>query len=289
MTSVLQPEVQVRDSLPLATSSSCQVIAVWGSAGSGKTTVAMNLAFEFAQGGKRTILVDLDTRRPSLAALLGLTSAGPGITAITRLGRQGRLTAEEVARLSAELKFGNRSLDVITGLSAPSRWPELDAAGLGETFETLAKEYEVIVIDLNDELAEGLTSVGSEVDRNFATRFVLDLADQVLGVFAADPVGVNRFLFDAREIEVEYWPIANRVNTATLGKNPERQIRQALFEAGKIEPKAILPIDYAACDWVQLNAKPLMLQAKQSKLSIALHALAMELLDQSNSALNSGL
>ena len=47
------------------------------SAGCGKSTIALNLAFSLArQPELRTILVELDLRRPSLAATLGISGAG---------------------------------------------------------------------------------------------------------------------------------------------------------------------------------------------------------------------
>jgi capsular exopolysaccharide synthesis family protein len=42
----------------------------------GKSTVASNIAITFAEAGKRTILVDLDLRRPSIAAIFGKPTMG---------------------------------------------------------------------------------------------------------------------------------------------------------------------------------------------------------------------
>jgi MinD-like ATPase involved in chromosome partitioning or flagellar assembly len=262
-------------------------IAIWGSAGSGKSLIAANLAFEFANFGAKTLLVDLDQRRPSIAALLALVNAGPGITAATRLGRQGRLNPSELARLSADLRFGKHQLDVLPGLSSPLRWPELDGPGLDALLDTASKEFEIIVFDLNDEIAPGLVSPGSQHDRNFAARWAISNSQSTLGLFSADPVGINRFLDLAKTCDFEFLPIANRVNSATVGRNPERQIREAIFRAAKISPHSFLPWDPVASDSVLASAKPLLLQKNSSKLAIALHALALELYDTRPAALNS--
>ena len=47
-------------------------IVCWGSSGSGKSSIATNLAFELALSGKKIFLVDADSYHPSIAALLGL-------------------------------------------------------------------------------------------------------------------------------------------------------------------------------------------------------------------------
>ena len=50
-----------------------KVIAVWGSAGSGKTTLAVNIGFELSSMDLKVLIIDADSYRPSVAAFLGLT------------------------------------------------------------------------------------------------------------------------------------------------------------------------------------------------------------------------
>ena len=278
--SFLRDEAKTRETVS-------QVISVWGSAGSGKSFVAINLAFELANQGSEVLLVDMDNRRPSIAAILALTEAGPGLTAVTRLGRQSRLNLDEIKRLSAEIKFGKYSLDVLTGLNYPNRWPEMDQAGLAALLEIARSHYAFVILDLNDELEHGLVSMRSEADRNYATRWAIENSDTTLGIFNADPVGINRFLFDIREIGRDYWPVANMVDTAKLGRNPERELRQMLHQAGRLDPKAILPLDRAAADRQLLKGKPLLLHGSSSKLGNALHLLSLDLRDSGARLLNS--
>ncbi len=265
------------------------VVGVWGSAGSRKTTVACNLAFELAELGTSVLLVDADGRRPSIAALMNLVESGPGITAVTRLGRQGRLDESELRRLCTEIRFENHTLDVLTGLNIPNRWPELDKPGLEALLKVAGEVHDFVIVDLNDELESGLISSRAEGERNLATNFFTETADVVLGVFAADPVGINRFLFEARDVGFDYWPIANRVTPTTIGKHPERQIRESMAKLGRITPRAMLPDDPVSTHWSLLHGKPLRFMSKSSKLAAALKLLALDLFDSRAATLNSGM
>lgn len=256
-----------------------RLISCWGSTGSGKTSVSVNLSFELASLGKRVLLVDLDSYRPSVAALLGLVEAGPGITAVLRLARAGRLDAQELDRLSQEISFGKHTLRVVTGMNSPNRWPELDQQGLAEFFSFARENFDYTILDIAGELEEGLFSQISGVPRNFAAAESLRQSDLALGLFVADQVGVNRFLFDMQEAGFEFWPIANRVRSSVLGRNPERQLRDTMFRRAQIKIHTTIPEDGAAMDAAQHRAQPLMLAAKSSKTREAIRLLALELAD----------
>ena len=91
-------------------------IVCWGSSGSGKSSIATNLAFELALSGKKIFLVDADSYHPSIAALLGLVDSGAGIAACLRLCRKGRMTEDDLSRLSQQIEFDDRSIGVVTGI-----------------------------------------------------------------------------------------------------------------------------------------------------------------------------
>jgi capsular exopolysaccharide synthesis family protein len=69
----------VRTGLRFAAASPPQVVLLTsGTAGEGKSTLALSLALSAARAGQRTILIDADMRRPAIARMLGLT-AGRGL------------------------------------------------------------------------------------------------------------------------------------------------------------------------------------------------------------------
>lgn len=275
---------RTQKTLPIETvqtknSVSGRVVACWGSAGGGKTSVAINLAFELASLGRSVLLVDLDSYRPAIAAQLALTEAGPGITAVLRLARSGRLDASELERLSQDISFGPHSLRIVTGINAPSRWPELDGAAIEELLRFTRSHYDFVVVDLAGELEAGLFTQSSSVARNFATTQLISDADLVLGVFSADPVGVNRFLWDLREVNFQFWPIANRVRSSVLGRNPERQLKDTLFQTARVSVRATIAEDGAAMDAAQQRGQPLLLAAKSSKARDGMREIALEVND----------
>jgi MinD-like ATPase involved in chromosome partitioning or flagellar assembly len=256
-----------------------KVIAVWGSAGSGKTTLAVNIGFELSSMDLRVLIIDADSYRPSVAACLGLTEPGPGITAMLRLARTSRLSVDELHRLTEEIQFGKKSLRVLTGLNAPSRWPELDSDSIATLIQFSKEHFDVVVIDVSAELEQGLVSSGSEISRNSSTRVIIDQADFALGLFAADPVGLNRFLWDCRNADFEFWPVANRVRASTIGKNPDRQLRDTMHRLARLELRAVIPEDAHAADLSLLKAQPLCLCAKNSKTRESIRLLSLDLLD----------
>ncbi len=264
-----------------------RTIAIWGSAGSGKTMLAINLAFELSRLNARVLLIDLDLQRPSIAAWLGINDGGPGITGIMRLARASRLNVDEVLRLSAELRFGSSKLDILTGLSSPLRWKVVLTENLKQLFATVSDHFDLILFDLNDETGEiaGL-DVNPESQAKI-TRWLIESSDVVLATFVADAVGVNRFLFDLSAIDREIWPIANRVSSRNLGKAASMELQELLAHFTKFPIRAQLPIDWAGCDGSIANARPLLLESPNAKLTLAIRSLATEIFDECTSGLNS--
>ena len=104
----------------------------------GKTTVSINLAFAMGLLGK-TLLIDADLRKPSVAKRFDLPGFQPGLSNLIA----GTHTLEEC--LCADTAS---NIDVITaGSSSPNPQELLLSDGFNTVIETLKAEYDHIIID----------------------------------------------------------------------------------------------------------------------------------------------
>ncbi len=260
---------------PTATQKTKNIVS-WGSVGSGKSSLAVNLSFELAASGWQVCLIDADTYHPSLAALMGVTEAGGGLAGCLRLIRQGRFTDLEFERLGKKIEFSTHSIWLLTGLPSPARWAEVDAPTLQGLISHLSGQFDFLIWDVATHLEAGLISADSGRDRNQATQFLLTSADLVLASFLADPVGINRFLFDLREVGKPVWPIANRVRSSILGRNPQSQLRSILSRAAGLTLAGEIAED-EGFDILLQSTKPLQLQGRSSKAQQGIRKLAQEI------------
>ncbi len=104
----------------------------------GKSTVALNLAKAFASA-ERTLLIDTDMRRPSIAGLAEVRRNGPGLAELL----EGRATLRECIR-----QTGTENLDLIPTISVPlDPLQLLSSATFTETLAVVAEEYSRIIMD----------------------------------------------------------------------------------------------------------------------------------------------
>ena len=263
------------------TRSSGHLITVWGCAGSGRSLIATNLAFEIASLGRRTLLIDADNYHPSISSALGITEPGPGILAALRLARQSRLDAGEFERLTQKLSFDQHELTLLPGMVAKQRWSEFDSEAIGSLIDFVRTQFDQIVVDVAPSLEQGLFAPESAASRNQSTTSFIASSDLVLGCFSADAIGVNRLLWELKQVSFDYWPIANRVRQQVLGRNPERQLKDAIFQLARRDLKHLIPDDQAAADGFVGKAQPLIVCAKNSKLREGIRQLALAAVEAS--------
>ena len=165
------------------------VIAVWGPAGApGRTTLATGLACELSQRRVRTVLVDADPYGGAVAQQLGILDEVSGLLSAARLATGGELAE----RFGSVQRSVGPHLAVVTGLPRADRWPEV-RAGVVEHVVEVAREHAHVVLDTGFSLEQDPASdFGSRPARNQMTHAALEVADEVVVVGNADPVGLSR-------------------------------------------------------------------------------------------------
>jgi len=106
--------------------------------GEGKTTVSSNLAAAFGQVGK-TLLIDGDMRRPSVASNFGIKLTAPGLSNLVAETSEPRVCIHRVEELN---------IDVIpAGMIPPNPLELLSSRRFAAVLTGLEKHYDRIIID----------------------------------------------------------------------------------------------------------------------------------------------
>lgn len=258
------------------------VIAVWGPTGApGRTTVAVSLSDELARSGAASLLVDADVYGASAAAVLGLLDDSPGLAAACRQATGTRMDETTLARLCWQL---SPTLRVLTGVALAARWSELRPPAVSSVLATARGLADFTVVDCGFclETDEELSFDTLAPRRNGATLAVLDAADVVLAVGAADPIGMQRLvrsLSELRDAEVSAprWVVLNKVRRGPVPGDPATELRAALQRFAGADPAALLPYDRVALDRALATGRSLAEAAPSSPLRGAVRELAAAL------------
>ena len=225
-----------------------RVIVVWGPQGApGRTTVATGLAGVLAERGADTVLVDADPYGGAVAQQLGVLDEVSGMLSAARLAASG--TLED--RLATVPRRLGPHLSVVTGLPRPDRWVEVRPGAVEHLVEAL-RERAHVVVDTGFSLEEDLQAeYGARPGRNAMTLGALSVADEVVVVGTADPVGLSRLaraLVDLRDVlaGAPVRVVVNR-NRSTLGWS-ERDIAGMVEGFARTTGLHFLPDDRTAVD-----------------------------------------
>lgn len=259
-----------------ATSGEGATIAVWGPAGApGRTTLAINVAAEIAAAGYEVALVDVDTHSGSVAPALGLLDEAPGFAAACRLAGTDSLTVTELERIAQSYQSRRAGFWVLTGLSRPTRWPELSDDRVTKALRVIREWVDYVVIDTGFSL-ETDEEVSSDLfapRRNAATVAAVREADHVVAVGCADPVGMSRFLrahadlletMEGKTVSV----VLNKVRSSALGPSPFAQVAATLNRFSSIDNPVLVPFDQHAVDGAMLQGLTLADSAPKSAARI---------------------
>lgn len=164
-----------------------QLAVVSPGAGEGRTYLAANLAFSFAQVGKRTLLIDADFRSPRLHAYFGMNN---------KKGLSGVLSGRSEATLDVMSMVLPHLYVLPAGPLPPNPLEILQDPKLSSLIEKLSQELDVVVVDTPPAMASSDSKVIARqlgaalvVGREHRTR----IADLRETVGSMQDVGVRVF------------------------------------------------------------------------------------------------
>jgi flagellar biosynthesis protein FlhG len=181
-----------------------RVIAVaGGKGGSGKTSVAVNLAWSLAELGQHTLLLDADLGMANVDVLLGLETR---YTLLDVMYRQLRLE-EILLRVSSNLLV----VPAASGASRLAHLGEQECAGLVRAFSDLEQPLDTLVIDT----ASGLSGSAASFCR---------ASSEVLVIVTNEPAAIRDSVAQIRILSAEHGitrfrVLANMVASFSEGKS----------------------------------------------------------------------
>jgi hypothetical protein len=232
-------------------------VAVTGSGGVGRSTLAMALAAGLAADPRDAGLVVLaDLALHAQQALLH--DAGDVVPGVVELAEAHRGTALQAAEVrSVCFSVPGRGYDVLLGLRRHRDWTALRPRALAVALDGLLRAYRVVVSEVDPDV-EGEAECGSldVEDRNVLARTVLRDAQIVLVVGLPGLAGVHaqlRVVRDLIEFGIAGARIVPVVNRAPRGLRQRAELGSAL--AG--------PLLSAACPGVTLASTPIFVPERR--------------------------
>jgi Flp pilus assembly CpaE family ATPase len=259
--------------------------AVWGAKGGpGRTTVAVNLAFEAAAAGGEVLLVDADTYGGAVSQMLGFLDDAPGLAWAARMAGRGELDVPRLWQSVRRAAPGGPR--VLPGLPRAELWTEVRPGTWEALLDLFRTAFPVTVVDAGFCLEEDEELLYDQVRlrRNAVTRLAVQRADLVVAVARADPVGLHAFIRgyqELRDLEVpasRVRVVVNQLRPGMFGGDrPAEQVRAALSRYVGLEPTAIVPYDRPGIDAALLAGRALREALPGSPAQLALARLAKAL------------
>lgn len=174
-----------------------RLIAVWGPKGSpGRSTVAGELATEIARSEPRTVLVDADTYGGDLAQMFAVVEELPTIVWAAQAAADERLDEEMLRQLLR--RTGPDGPILLPGINRAELWTDISKFGWAQLLKFLGRTFPFSVVDVGFGLE---FDDRVQHDRDRVARHTIAVADHVVAVCRADPVGLKTFLWSVERLK----------------------------------------------------------------------------------------
>jgi MinD-like ATPase involved in chromosome partitioning or flagellar assembly len=194
---------------------------------------------------------------------------------------RGGLDAPALAALSREVRPG---FLVLPGQPRAGRWNEVRGVALAEVLGVARSLVDLVVVDCGPSLEadEELVFDTEAPRRNAATFTALELADVVVAVGSADPVGLVRIVSGLSDLAdvvpgADVRVVATKVRDSLVGRRGKAAVAEALHRHAGVDYVWCVPDDRDAYDAALRSGSTLAEVAPSSPARLALRAVATEL------------
>jgi Mrp family chromosome partitioning ATPase len=223
-----------RPDAPVADGYRGRLVAVTGSSGAGRSTVAAAIAQGLATDPRNLDLVCLAdlALHAEQAMLHGATDVVPGVVELVEAHRAGAPSADEVRRLTWLVT--DRGYHLLLGLRRHRDWTTVRPRAFAAGLDGLRRAFRVVVADVDADL-EGERATGSidVEERNTMARATTLAADLVVVVGLSGMKGLHSLLGATRDLLAHGVPPAQLlpvVNRAPKGPRPRAELTAAYGE-----------------------------------------------------------
>ncbi len=235
--------------------SDCRVISLFSpKGGTGKTTLAVNLACAMAGMGKKTALVDLNLECACATLFLDMQAKD---TVAELSQERGQFTMEVLRSYTVQHYTG---VTVLAGPNSPEDGEYVQARSIEAALAVMRPFFDCILVDLPANYAE-------------ITLTALENSDKVLLVLQPDIASVKAahaamgILTSLRQSEKAAYVFNKSVKGAFLGV---RDVKRALGR----EPEYVLPLDGKTAEKCQCVGRPIVNEAPRTLLAKQIKAMA---------------
>ena len=199
------------------------------SGGTGKTRLAMELAFSLASQNKRTLLIDGDTYGPAMTQLFNQSITELGLLDVCR--KVERKTATQNFLSQGAINFSDY-LFFLPGLVKASRWVDLRQVALTELWQIAKTQFDYVIVD-GGPVLEVDPMVAMEIElpkRNLVSTTALHAAEKVVLTCRSDAVNVTRLIKGA----IENWHSfsGKAICCVVLTSQDKKSAKEAIYSIG---------------------------------------------------------